>query len=65
MACRWGNCFQRIGKDGEGESYRILRAFINETGSHQSFVEWERAPERKRIAHELLKTKNFTAIPGK
>ena len=28
------------------------------------FVEWERAPDRKRIAHELLKTKKFTAIPG-
>jgi hypothetical protein len=29
-----------------------------------SYIEWEKYPERKRVAQELLKTKKFTPIPG-
>ena len=29
-----------------------------------SFVEWEGKPDRKKVAAELLKTKEFTPIPG-
>ena len=28
------------------------------------YVEWEKDPERKKIASALLKTKKFTPIPG-
>ena len=30
----------------------------------RGYVEWELAPERKRLATALLKTKKFTPIPG-
>ena len=30
----------------------------------RGFVEWELAPERKKVASALLKTKKFTPIPG-
>ena len=43
-------------------SYQLQRPF-NLTPAHR-YVEWENAPERKRIASELLKTKKFTPIPG-
>ena len=33
-------------------------------GGVYRYVEWENAPERKRIASQLLKTKKFTPIPG-
>ena len=41
-----------------------ITLFRHSLTKQPSFVEWEKAPERKRIAHELLKTKKFTAIPG-
>ena len=29
-----------------------------------SYVEWEKYPERKRIAAEILKSKKFSGFPG-
>lgn len=53
--------------DGGGKEYLISNAFRVTNNEHISisFVEWEKNPERKKVAAELLKTKEFTPIPGK
>ncbi|TCD66846.1 hypothetical protein EIP91_000800 [Steccherinum ochraceum] len=44
-----------------GKSVKEL--FPEERPGWRGFVEWEDYPERKKVAHELLKTKKFTPIP--
>ncbi|KAF7789478.1 hypothetical protein EIP86_000424 [Pleurotus ostreatoroseus] len=51
-------------QDTEYQGTPLKQLFPEERPGWRGFVEWERAPDRKRIAHELLKTKKFTAIPG-
>lgn len=46
----------------EGKSLKEL--FPEERAGWRGYVEWERAPERKKVAVALLKTKEFTPIPG-
>lgn len=46
----------------EGKPLKEL--FPEERAGWRGYVEWERAPERKKIAAALLKTKEFTPIPG-
>ncbi|KAI0081222.1 sulfite oxidase mitochondrial precursor [Panus rudis PR-1116 ss-1] len=50
----------------DDETFRgipIKQLFPEERPGWRGFVEWEDKPERKAIAHELLKTKKFTPIP--
>lgn len=62
-------CSQRKNKAGQGKFeysfYPGLPPSAHCPDEHERrYVEWEDSPERKRIAHELLKTKKFTPIPG-
>ncbi|KAI5115509.1 hypothetical protein M0805_002922, partial [Coniferiporia weirii] len=45
------------------EGQRLSELFPQEREGWSGFIEWERAPERKKIATEILKTKEFTPIP--
>ncbi|KAI0783500.1 sulfite oxidase mitochondrial precursor [Abortiporus biennis] len=50
----------------DAETFRgvpLKELFPEERPGWRGFVEWEDKPERKQIAHEILKTKQFTAIP--
>ncbi|KAL5528033.1 hypothetical protein ACEPAF_7169 [Sanghuangporus sanghuang] len=42
---------------------RLSELFPQDKPGWRGYVEWERAPERKKVAQELLKTKEFTPIP--
>ncbi|KAI0799857.1 sulfite oxidase mitochondrial precursor [Irpex lacteus] len=50
-------------QDTEFNGVPLKELFPEERKGWVGYVEWEDYPERKRIAHELLKTKTFTAIP--
>ncbi|KLO08215.1 molybdopterin binding oxidoreductase [Schizopora paradoxa] len=45
------------------EGKPLKQLFPEERKGWSGYVEWETAPERKRIATEVLKTKKFTPIP--
>ncbi|KAJ3535774.1 hypothetical protein NM688_g6930 [Phlebia brevispora] len=50
-------------KDTQFRGVSVKQLFPEDRPGWRGFVEWEKYPERKRIAHELLKTKKFTSIP--
>lgn len=52
---------------GQAETFEgkpLKELFPEERAGWRGYVEWERAPERKKVAAALLKTKEFTPIPG-
>ena len=51
-------------KEETFEGKPLSQLFPEERRGWRGYVEWELAPERKKAAEEVLKTKNFTPIPG-